>query len=157
MVVAPDPGWPARFEIERARIAPLLPGAEIHHIGSTAVPGLPAKPIIDVMALVDDMDAAVPALIERGGYRYPEATNAMLTDRRFLCRPSPAARTHHLHLADDRAVLDRHLRFRDALRADAALAAAYGELKLRLAERHRRDREAYTDAKTKFIDAVARA
>jgi GrpB-like predicted nucleotidyltransferase (UPF0157 family) len=146
-----DPAWPAAFQAERERLAPPLAGAEIHHFGSTAVPALAAKPVIDMIALVGDLDAPVAALVSRAAYQFPEAFNATLTHRRFLCYPTAAHRTHHLHLVDDREELDRRLRFRDRLRADPALAAQYATLKRTLAERHREDREAYTEAKAAFI------
>lgn len=153
-IVEPDPCWPARFDIERDRLLPLLPDAVIHHVGSTAVPDMPAKPIIDLMALVDDVDAPIGALIEQGGYRYPEAFNATLQHRRWLCRPSAARRTHHLHLVDDHAELDRHLRFRDRLRASATLRDEYACLKRDLTRRFRDDREGYSAAKSAFIGRV---
>ena len=156
-IVEYDPSWPALFETERERLAPSLPGAEIHHIGSTAVAGMPAKPVIDLMALVDELDAPVAALVAEGGYEYPEEFNAALGDRRWLCRPSAAYRTHHLHLVAERAELDRRLAFRDALRASAALRDEYAALKRDLADRFRDDREAYTDAKSEFILRVERA
>jgi GrpB-like predicted nucleotidyltransferase (UPF0157 family) len=145
-LVDPDPTWPARFRAEAARLAGVVPGLELHHIGSTAVPGLAAKPIVDLMVLVEDLDAAVSAFVERGGYERLPA-DAAPGGRRCLCRPSSAHRTHHLHLVD-------HLRFRDALRADPALAAAYATLKRELAERFAGDREAYAEAKTPFIARV---
>lgn len=155
-IVEYDPGWPALFEEERARLEPLLPGAEIHHMGSTAVPGMPAKPVIDLIALVDDLDAPIPALVAQAAYEYPEAFNATLRHRRWLCRPSAGHRTHHLHLVDERAELERRLRFRDRLRTEPGLAADYTALKRRLAERFRDDREAYTEAKKAFVERAAR-
>jgi GrpB-like predicted nucleotidyltransferase (UPF0157 family) len=154
-IVEYDPSWPGRFASERARLRPLLPEAEIHHIGSTAVPGMPAKPVIDLMALVDELDAPIAALVEQGGYQYPEAFNAALSHRRWLCRPTAAHRTHHLHLVDERTELARHLRFRDRLRASATLRDEYARLKRELAERIGDDREAYTEAKSAFIERVA--
>jgi GrpB-like predicted nucleotidyltransferase (UPF0157 family) len=149
-----DPAWPALYESERERLEPLLPGSlEIHHIGSTAVPGLLAKPIIDIAALVEDLDAPVAALID-SGYQYAQAFNATLTHRRFLCYPTASHRTHHLHLVDDRAELESRLRFRDRLRADPALADEYVALKRALAARYPEDREAYTEAKAPFIRRV---
>lgn len=145
-----------RFEAERERLAPLLGGAEIHHIGSTAVPGLAAKPIIDLMALVEDLDAPIDALVERAGYQFPKAFNAKLTGRRWLCRPSARHRTHHLHLVGERTDLDLHLRFRDRLRESPTLAAEYAALKRRLAINHRGDREAYSGAKSGFVECVER-
>jgi GrpB-like predicted nucleotidyltransferase (UPF0157 family) len=153
-IVEYDSAWPAAYETERERLAPLLGGAEIHHIGSTAIPGLVAKPVIDMMALVCDLDAPIAALVDSGGYQYPPAFNATLTHRRFLCYPTASLRTHHLHLVDDRKELERRLRFRDRLRADPALADEYAVLKRALAERYRNDREAYTEAKTPFIRRV---
>ena len=155
-IVEYDPGWPERYAAETERLRPLLPGAELHHIGSTAIPGIPAKPVIDLMALVADLDAPLAALVERGGYEYPEAFNAALHRRRWLCRPSAAQRTHHLHLVLDRDELDRHLLFRDRLRADAALRGEYARLKRELAVRFRHDREAYSEAKSEFVRAVER-
>jgi GrpB-like predicted nucleotidyltransferase (UPF0157 family) len=149
-----DPAWPAAFEAERERLAPLLGALEIHHIGSTAVSGLLAKPIVDMVALVDDLDAPVAALIDSGGYQYPWAFNATLAHRRFLCYPRASYRSHHLHLVDDRAELERLLHFRDRLREDQGLADQYVALKRTLAARFREDREAYTEAKAPFIRRV---
>jgi GrpB-like predicted nucleotidyltransferase (UPF0157 family)/mannose-6-phosphate isomerase-like protein (cupin superfamily) len=150
-IVAYDTAWPASFEAERKRIAPLLEGATIHHFGSTAVPGLAAKPVIDMIALTADLDAPIAALVSEAGYQFPEAFNATLAHRRFLCYPAASHRTHHLHLVDRPEELRLRLRFRDRLRADPALAAEYEALKRALAERHRDDREAYTDAKAAFV------
>ncbi|MGH2854399.1 MAG: GrpB family protein [Solirubrobacteraceae bacterium] len=150
-IVDYDSAWPAAFEAERERLAPLLEGSEIHHFGSTAVPGLAAKPVIDMIVLVGDLDAPIAALVSDAAYQFPEAFNATLPHRRFLCYPTAAHRTHHLHLVDEREELDRRLRFRDRLRADRALAAEYATLKRALAERHQEDREAYTDAKATFV------
>lgn len=153
-IVEYDGAWPARFASERAALLPLLPGVEVHHIGSTAVPGMPAKPIIDLMALVEDLDAPIADLVKTGGYQYPRAFNAELRHRRWLCRPSAAHRTHHLHLVDEHAELDRHLRFRDRLRASATLRDEYARSKRDLAGRFGDDREAYSEAKSAFVQRV---
>jgi GrpB-like predicted nucleotidyltransferase (UPF0157 family) len=151
-IVAYDPAWPAAYAAERERLAPLLPaGVQLHHFGSTAVPGLAAKPVIDMIALVDDLDAPIATLVQHGGYQYPQAFNATLTHRRFLCYPTAAHRTHHLHLVDEPGELERRLRFRDRLRADPILAGEYVALKRTLAERYKDDREAYTEAKSEFV------
>lgn len=131
-----------------------MPTLRLHHIGSTAVRGLAAKPVIDMMALVEDLDAPLAALVDQAGYHHPEAYNATLTGRRWLCRPSASHRTHHLHLVDDQEELARHLRFRDALREDPRLATEYAALKRDLAERLADDREGYTEAKTAFVRRV---
>ena len=151
-IVDYDPTWPAKFAAERERLQPLLgAGVELHHFGSTAVPGLAAKPVIDMIALVDDFDAPIAALVQYGGYQHPEAFNATLSHRRFLCHPSPTHRTHHLHLVDEPRELERRIRFRNQLRADPALAAEYEALKRELAERYRENREAYTETKGEFV------
>jgi GrpB-like predicted nucleotidyltransferase (UPF0157 family) len=151
-----DPSWPALYAAERERLAPLLAGAEIHHFGSTAVPGLAAKPVIDMIALVQDLDMPVPLLVSSAGYQFPPAFNATLRHRRFLCYPSASRRTHHLHLVDEPDELERRLRFRDRLREDPALAREYAALKRALAQRYRDDREAYTAAKAGFIERILR-
>ena len=150
-IVDYDPSWPAAFDTERRRLAPLLAGADVHHIGSTAVPGLAAKPIIDMVALVESYEGPIARLVADGGYQYARAFNATLTHRRFLCYPTAAHRTHHLHLVDEPGELERRLRFRDRLRTDPVLAGEYAALKRALAERYREDREAYTEAKSEFV------
>lgn len=153
-IVNYERSWPASFIAERERLAPLLPGVAIHHIGSTAVPGVAAKPVIDMIALVDHLDANAELLIERAGYEMPAQFNEGLVHRRYLCYPSAAYRTHHLHLVDVREDLERCLRFRDNLRSDPQLASRYAALKRALAARFRTDRAGYTLAKTEFIDTA---
>ena len=135
----------------------------IEHVGSTSVPGLAAKPVIDLMALVSDLDATVaavaPTLAERG-WRYvpPELDGRPF--RRFLAKVSPDDRHRlaHLHLmAPGAARWDQQLRFRDALRSRPALRDDYAAVKSRLARAHAEDRERYTDEKAKFVLRVLRA
>ena len=160
-VVPYDERWPSRFAAERALLQPLLAPwlvAEPEHIGSTAIPGLLAKPIIDIMAPVASLDAsraALPALATLGYHSFPYRADVM----HWLCKPSDAYRTHHLHLVPFASRLwKERLAFRDHLRAHAEVAAEYAALKRRLAARHRFDREAYTDAKTAFVlDVLTRA
>lgn len=157
-IVEYDPSWPASYIAECERLTPLLPGTRIHHIGSSAVPGLAGKAVIDMIALVDDLDTNVAALRQRAGYQLPTRFNVSLVHRRFLCYPTATYRTHHLHLVDEREDMDRCLRFRDTLRANRKLAAEYVALKRALATRFRADREGYTKAKSKFInDAESQA
>ncbi len=150
-IVEYEPSWPAFYIAERERLARLLPDVRIDHIGSTAVPGLAAKPVIDMIALVDDLEANIAAVVQRAGYQLPARFNANLVHRRFLCYPSASYRTHHLHLVDRREEMDRCLRFRDSLRGNPELAAEYAALKRTLAARFREDREGYTEAKSTFI------
>ena len=158
--VVPAPynqAWPMRFANERKLLeGPLrqwLVGP-IEHIGSTAVPGLVAKPIIDLMAPVATLQrslGAIAAAVAEGYVHYPYKPEVM----HWFCKPSPAQRTHHLHLVPFKgSIWMQRLAFRDALRLDAELAARYGELKHELAAKFKHDREAYTEAKSSFIQAV---
>jgi GrpB-like predicted nucleotidyltransferase (UPF0157 family) len=155
-IIDHDPSWQAAYLAERERLVSLIPGLRIDHIGSTAVRGLAAKPVIDMIALVDDLDANVAEAVRRAGYHLPALFNADLEHRRFLCYPTLTHRTHHLHLVDEHAGIDRCLRFRDRLRDDPGLAAEYAALKRALASRFGDDRLGYTLAKTKFIENAIR-
>lgn len=156
-IVDYDLTWPEKFETERQlleeALSPWLVGP-VEHVGSTAVVGLMAKPIIDIMAPVVDLASskgAIPAA-EALQYNYwPYKKQVM----HWFCKPSPAYRTHHLHIVPLGAELwkDR-LYFRDALRADARLAYEYAALKQECARQFRHDREAYTEAKGTFIQRV---
>jgi GrpB-like predicted nucleotidyltransferase (UPF0157 family) len=156
-IVAYDTGWPARFEVEAkiltVLLAPWLAG-DIEHIGSTAVPGLAAKPVIDIMLPVHSLEASRPAIAAAAGASYlyaPYRAEVM----HWFCKPSPAHRTHHLHmLKAGGSVWSERLAFRDALRSDPRLAAEYAVLKKELALRFSHDREGYTAAKTPFIHRV---
>jgi len=123
----------------------------VHHVGSTAVPGLEAKPIIDILVGVLDLETArgcFAPLAELGYVYAPYLPEQM----HWFCKPDPADRTHHLHLAPlgSRRFRDE-LAFRDRLRGDPALAERYVELKRELAGKYRDDREVYTEAKAPFI------
>ena len=156
VIVPADPGWPAQFAQERdALLSEFGPQfVAVEHIGSTAVPHLDAKPVIDILGGVrslTDADALLAPLCAAGWDTSPEF-NATLTDRRFLLRRAENVRTHHLHLVEwGGEEWHRHLLFRDILRARPALAAEYGALKISLSARYSADREAYTDAKAAFI------
>ena len=151
--------WPVLFAAERALLenvlGPWLAGP-IEHVGSTAVPGLAAKPIIDMMAAVRGLEqsrGAIPAL-ERLGYCYAPYRQEVM---HWLCKPTPTHRTHHLHLVPYSSPLwNERLIFRDRLRSDGRVADEYAELKRRLAQVHQKDREAYTEAKSSFINRVVR-
>jgi GrpB-like predicted nucleotidyltransferase (UPF0157 family) len=156
-----DPSWPEKFLAEEKRLASLLPGvfAEIAHVGSTAIPGMPAKPVIDLLAGVASMALAksLAARICAAGYGTSAEFNDSLADRQWFMRWAQGHRTHHLHVVvHEGAVWRDHLAFRDALRASSELATRYAELKSQLAANHIGDREAYTEAKAEFIRATLR-
>lgn len=154
-----DPLWPAQAAEEMARIQAALGDRllAIEHVGSTSVPGLAAKPILDLMAgipTLDDAPACVP-LLAAIGFEYRPVVEDTMPDDRYFRKQVNGQRTHQLHmvaLGGDFWV--RHLAFRDALRADPALAAEYAALKRQLAARYGSDRLGYTEAKTDFIRAV---
>jgi GrpB-like predicted nucleotidyltransferase (UPF0157 family) len=159
VVVPYDPGWPARFELERAlleeALAPWLDGG-VHHVGSTAVPGLAAKPMLDMLAGVRDLDAARAASAPLAGLGYVPTPHRP-DEAHHFSKPSArlAEATHGLHLAVPGSDLWRErLAFRDALRADPALAREYARLKARLAREHGDDLAAYTAGKRAFVAGV---
>ncbi len=161
VVVPPDPRWPELFREAAAELRASLGQTilAVHHVGSTAVPGLCAKPILDVLVSVPDFQAArqlAPALRALGYEFRPEEE---IPDRHYFRRPPGGElRTHHLSLAEPGS---RHhrvtLAFRDALRRDAKLAAVYARLKLELAQRFPFDRPAYIEGKSHFVHQVLAA
>ena len=153
-VVDWDERWARAYEAEREALAEALGPAAlaIHHIGSTSVPGLAAKPVVDVLVEASGLaavDAAAPR-VEALGY---EARGEYgMPGRRYFSRPAgngPAAHVHAFRSGDPR--VERHLRFRDYLRAHPAEAARYAALKRELAAAHARDRDGYQAGKADFI------
>lgn len=167
VVVEYDPEWPRRFAelkaVYDAALHDLIDAVE--HVGSTSVPGLAAKPIIDLDIVIEDR-ARLPEVIRRlEGLGYRHQGDLGITGREAFAREAGALAPvdgsgrdwppHHLYVcARDCAALQQHLRFRDALRADPARARQYGELKQRLATEFRDDRDAYGQAKTDFVRSV---
>jgi GrpB-like predicted nucleotidyltransferase (UPF0157 family) len=153
-----DPEWPPAFAAECHRLLSLLPDAfvAIEHFGSTAVPGLMAKPIIDLLAGVRSMAVAEALTQPLIAARYTTSSefNDSLTDRKWFMRWADGHRTHHLHVVvHGSAAWQERIGFRDALRADPSLAARYAALKQKLAVEFAADREAYTNAKAEFVRA----
>ena len=133
--------------------------ADVQHIGSTAIPGLPAKPILDLTAAVTALDA-IPELIEKLtglGYIY-RGSGESSGGHLFVWESSPDVRTIHLHVvAIDDIQWNNDLRFRDLLRHDAEIRKQYAELKRELAARFQNDRKSYRDSKHSFIRSILRA
>jgi GrpB-like predicted nucleotidyltransferase (UPF0157 family) len=126
----------------------------VEHVGSTAIPGIDAKPVIDVLVTIPDIAAAPWCFgpLEELGYEYFPHDERRTPERRWFCKPGPAERTHHLHLVQTGSAWHRgSLAFRDRLRRHAGDRARYEELKRTLASRFPDDREAYTEGKTAFI------
>jgi GrpB-like predicted nucleotidyltransferase (UPF0157 family) len=156
IVVPYDSAWATTFAQLRDRLTRVLGAlaAGIEHVGSTAVPGLAAKPIVDldiVLRRPDDLPLAIERL-ESVGYTH---LGDLGISERTAFRAPPGTPRHHLYVLPAGApALKAHLALRDALRTDPALMLAYGELKIGLAERHRDDRDAYAEGKTAFITAA---
>jgi GrpB-like predicted nucleotidyltransferase (UPF0157 family) len=156
-IVDYDPLWPTLYEEEKERILSAVGDKVvlIEHIGSTAVVGLGAKPIIDIMAAVSRLADAKRWIgpLESIGYEYVPKTD--LPERLFFRRGVRGAGTHHLHVVEQGSKFWKsHLLFRDFLRAHPTEARRYYQLKKELAARFGSDRGAYTDAKTLFIESV---
>jgi GrpB-like predicted nucleotidyltransferase (UPF0157 family) len=159
VVITPyDPDWPLRFEAERALLEAVLAAwlnGGIYHIGSTAIPGLAAKPIIDMMAGVRDLEEARAAFAPLLLHSY-EYTPHRPGTHHFSKPAGPWwTYTHGLHLTEPGSDLWRErLAFRDALRADPALATEYADLKVRLAKENGTEIEGYTVSKRAFVARV---
>jgi GrpB-like predicted nucleotidyltransferase (UPF0157 family) len=153
-----DPAWPALFERERGLIAGVLGdlAAAIEHVGSTAVPGLGGKPVIDMMVAVRDVfdeGQRCVAPLEGLGYEYKGELG--IPGRLYFRKLTQGRWSHQIHTVESGSDLwERHLLFRDYLRGQPDEAEAYYELKVRLAAEFRTDREGYTEAKTRFIEAA---
>lgn len=157
-VVDHDPAWAERFQLLRAALLPALGGIalRIEHVGSTSVPGLAAKPVIDVDVILERASdtARVIAALESLGYRH--LGDLGIPGREALRHPSPPVR-HNLYAgAADALPIQNHLAFRDALRSDPALRDEYAALKRRLAATCP-NIDAYVEAKTELIIGVLKA
>ncbi|HYW54180.1 MAG TPA: GrpB family protein [Dongiaceae bacterium] len=156
VVVPYDPAWAATFAELRDVIAPVLGelAVGIEHVGSTAVAGLDAKPIIDIDVVIhhaDDLPAVAARLATLG---YTRLGDLGIVGREAF-RATPDLPRHHLYVcAAGDATLQAHLTLRDALRGDADLAREYAALKRELAQRYRDDRDAYSEGKSAFVTAV---
>lgn len=155
LVVAHDPAWKLKFEFEAENIARVLGRvvAAIHHIGSTAIPGIHAKPIIDILLVVEEirgLDDRIAAM-ERLGYE--SMGEYGIPGRRYFRKDDASGtRTHQVHaFSSGSPEIARHLAFRDYMIAHPTVAEAYSTLKERLARQHPDDREAYMDGKDPFI------
>lgn len=156
-IVDHDPTWPRRAQAELRRIADALGDVAVRaeHVGSTAVPGLAAKPILDLQLSVDALEPQERYVgpLERLGYLFvalPESPGY-----HFFARPPERPRTHHLHVcAAGSAHERRHLAVRDFLRAHPEEAARYAALKRAVAARHPGDRLAYIAGKDDHVAAL---
>lgn len=166
-IVPYDPAWPRRFDEEKQHLLACLPrGAigRIEHFGSTAVPGLAAKPIVDMLVEVPSLQlvgTVIAPILTAQGYEYfwrPSWKNPNdIAYAWFIKRDAAGRRTHHLHMLEAASPDWERLLFRDYLIEHPELAAEYEALKHRIAREHPDDRIAYANAKTDFVVRVTRA
>ena len=154
-LVEPDPGWVDDFARERAEITAALGAlaSSVEHVGSTAVPGLIAKPIIDILVTVPALERAAHLVAPLRALGYAFIDYPQNRARRFFCKGAP--RSHHIHVVEQGGAehLDK-LAFRDALRADQELRAEYRQLKLAAASALRTERAAYGERKSELVRRV---
>jgi len=162
-IVDYDPRWSLLFDEEARRLPAVLDPSLVvglEHFGSTAIPGLSAKPIRDILIAVRSLAIAqrtVVAALRTLDYVFWDDNPKK--DRMFFVKGMPpfgSKRSHHVHVTEADGELWQRLAFRDYLRAHPEEAEAYDRLKRRLAAEHRRDREAYTDAKSAYVESVMR-
>lgn len=161
LISAPDPAWPAQAqaEAERWRVTGMQGLVTIHHIGSTSVPGLPARPVIDLLPVFRDINAgdAARTHVEELGYEWLGEFG--LPGRRYARRDDPRTGKRlvqaHCYTVGSPEIT-RHLAFRDALRDNAALRAAYTSVKAKCAAHHPGDSDGYGDCKSDWIDKIER-
>jgi len=157
VIVAYDPSWPDEFARESARVLRAFGALAVaaEHIGSTAIPGLSAKPIVDIMIGVTSLADARPRTDAMAvlGYTYVPAFEAQIPERLFFQRGDP--RTHHVHVVETQSAFwTRQIVFRDYLTKHPEVAHEYADLKRALALRFAEDRDGYTRAKTEFVHDV---
>jgi GrpB-like predicted nucleotidyltransferase (UPF0157 family) len=157
VIVPYDASWPARFQKEaqrlRAALGPIV--LDLQHVGSTSVPGLDAKPLLDIMLVVTDLAALDERNQDMIALGYEPQGALFVPNSRFFAKGGDASRTHHIHsYPPGHSEIARHLDFRDFLRCHPEEARQYAELKKQLAEAHRDDLPAYNDGKTPLIRAL---
>jgi len=166
-VVPYNPAWPEMFRQERLHLLSCLPSdlvRRIEHFGSTAVPGLAAKPIIDILVEVTNLEETrerIAPILEAQGYDYfwrPSWGDDIPPYYAwFIKRDQNGNRTHHIHMVEAQFEHWERLLFRDYLIEHPDIAREYGNLKMNLSNKHHKDRIAYTQAKGEFITRVTKA
>ena len=155
LVVPYDPNWPHEFSIASEELIPAFGKTllQVHHIGSTSIPGIHAKPIIDILAVVSSLNSVDQQSAQMKSLGYEVMGEFGIVGRRYFRRDNSAGqRTHQIHaFAVGSPDVARHLAFREFMRAHPQIAEQYSKLKQRLAAEHPNDIEAYLDGKDPFI------
>ena len=158
-VVPHDPAWAAEFEARAAEIASVLGDnlIAIHHAGSTAIPGIRAKPTIDFVVVARSLEALDAGADAMRGLGYDVRGEMGIAGRRFFTKNDGARRTHNVHsFAVGNPEIERMLSLRDYLRAHPEEAQAYSRLKEELSRQFPDDVASYTEGKTAFVEAIIR-
>ncbi len=153
LIVDYDPNWPTRFHELRDRVATVLGDLVviIEHVGSTSIPGCPAKPIIDMDVVISSLTDLPQAIARLATLRYVHEGDLGIPGREAFAAP-PDGPPHHLYVCSSQSEqYHRHILFRDYLRAHPEEVQAYSTLKQRLAHQFRHDRDAYSKAKSEFV------
>ena len=159
-IVAYNSEWPRRFEAEAELLRRMLPASlitRIEHFGSTAIPGLPAKPIIDILVGVGSLEMTqreIVHVLETHGYDYFWRTDVEPPYAWFIKRDAEGKRTHHIHMVEADSKMWDRLYFRDYLKEFPEEAKHYADRKQSLCEKYRTDRIGYTHGKTQFVVSV---
>jgi len=156
-LASPNPDWKEHFEEEAGKLEEIFTNLiAIHHVGSTAIRNIKAKPVIDILPVIEDLSAVAGFVkeLDKLGYKYRGEYG--LPGREYF-EKGDLTHTHHLHVFEegDREI-DRHLLFRDYLNAHPKEAKTYSALKESLAAKYRTDPEGYTEAKSDFISEIDR-
>ena len=159
-MVPHDPQWRQEFQQETEKIAAALGGAvvAVHHIGSTAIPTIYAKPIIDMLLVVNDIQALDEKQTNMEALGYESLGEFGIPGRRYFRRDNALGdRTHQIHAFEsDSPQITRHLAFRDYMIDNPDTAQEYSDLKRELAAKYPNDSEAYMDGKDEFIQEIDR-
>jgi GrpB-like predicted nucleotidyltransferase (UPF0157 family) len=159
IIIPYDPAWPKQYDEEKQRLQRALGSLilQVEHIGSTAVPGLGAKPIIDIMIALKDITDVTGCVLPLKNIGYEHLGENGISGRHFFRKLSKETgiRTHHLHIVGaGNEFVEKHLFFRDYLRTHPETAQQYYQLKKELAAKHSIDRDFYTNEKASFIEAI---
>jgi GrpB-like predicted nucleotidyltransferase (UPF0157 family) len=157
VIVHYDSDWPKIYEEESELIRGAIGGIilSLEHIGSTSVPGLWAKPIIDIIAGVNDLESADRCKVILYNFGYEDSSPGNQPDWFYCLGKAPHSPGFHLHLVKEGSSFQmRHILFRDWLRTHHTDAESYKDLKIKLSEKYRDDRVAYTDSKTEYINGI---
>ena len=148
--------WPRLFEEEKQKIISVIGDLRVEHMGSTAIPGLDSKPVIDMMAAVNNLNAVKKYIesLETLEYKYAPELEQQTPDRKFFQKRTPNL-WYHLSLTEPTSIYWRdHILFRDYLRNNSEARKNYEELKIRLAEEFVDDFDKYNSGKTEFINKI---